>query len=137
MAESLVIVGSGPAAWTAALYAARANLRPLVFEGAVTEANRLKGTLPLGQLAQTTEVENYPGFPYVDALVFSEFSRSALPEERYASLRGLYEGRHAHRGKRAIFGPEIMEYVRQQALNVGARVVTDDVAFRVSQGGRL
>jgi len=128
MAESLVIVGSGPAAWTAALYAARANLRPLVFEGAVTEANRLKGTLPLGQLAQTTEVENYPGFPYVDALVFSEFSRSALPEERYASLRGLYEGRHAHRGKRAIFGPEIMEYMRQQALNVGARVVTDDVA---------
>lgn len=96
-------------------------------EAYLAEANRLKGTLPLGQLAQTTEVENYPGFPYVDALVFSEFSRSALPGERYASLRDLYEGRHAHRGKRAVFGPEIMEYMRQQALNFGARVVTDDV----------
>ena len=63
MAEKIVIIGSGPAGWTAALYASRANLEPLVFEGAVTEANRLKGTLPLGQLALTTEVENYPGFP--------------------------------------------------------------------------
>ena len=63
MAEKIVIIGSGPAGWTAALYASRANLEPLVFEGAITEANRLKGTLPLGQLALTTEVENYPGFP--------------------------------------------------------------------------
>jgi thioredoxin reductase (NADPH) len=63
MAEKIVIIGSGPAGWTAALYAARANLEPLVFEGAITEDNRLKGTLPLGQLALTTEVENYPGFP--------------------------------------------------------------------------
>ncbi|HXY35660.1 MAG TPA: FAD-dependent oxidoreductase, partial [Planctomycetaceae bacterium] len=59
---SVVIIGSGPAAWAAAIYAARANLRPLVIEGAVTEENRLKGTLPLGQLALTTEVENYPGY---------------------------------------------------------------------------
>ena len=57
------IIGSGPAGWTAAIYAARANLKPLVFEGAITEENRLAGTLPLGQLALTTEVENYPGFP--------------------------------------------------------------------------
>lgn len=63
MAERVVIIGSGPAGWTAAIYAARANLDPLVFEGAITEDNRLKGTLPLGQLALTTEVENYPGFP--------------------------------------------------------------------------
>src|SRR5262245_13982680 len=63
MAEKLVIIGSGPAAWTAAIYASRANLEPLVFEGAIIEENRLKGTLPLGQLALTTEVENYPGFP--------------------------------------------------------------------------
>ena len=61
--EKLVIIGSGPAAWTAAIYAARANLNPMVYEGALTEENRLRGTLPLGQLNLTTEVENFPGFP--------------------------------------------------------------------------
>jgi thioredoxin reductase (NADPH) len=63
MTERIVIIGSGPAAWTCALYAARANLNPLVYEGAISEENRLKGTLPLGQLNATTDVENYPGFP--------------------------------------------------------------------------
>jgi thioredoxin reductase (NADPH) len=63
MPEKVVIVGSGPAAWTAAIYAARANLTPVVYEGAISEENRLKGTLPLGQLNLTTEVENFPGFP--------------------------------------------------------------------------
>ncbi|HEV7298596.1 MAG TPA: thioredoxin-disulfide reductase [Tepidisphaeraceae bacterium] len=62
-AEKLVIIGSGPAGWTAAIYAARANLEPLVYEGAISEENRLRGTLPLGQLNWTTEVENFPGFP--------------------------------------------------------------------------
>lgn len=61
--EKLVIVGSGPAAWTCAIYAGRANLNPIVYEGAITEDNRLRGTLPLGQLNLTTEVENFPGFP--------------------------------------------------------------------------
>src|SRR4051794_20105616 len=61
--ERLVIIGSGPAGWTAAIYAARASLEPLVYEGALSEDNRLKGTLPLGQLNLTTEVENFPGFP--------------------------------------------------------------------------
>ena len=62
MAEKIVIIGSGPAAWTCAIYAARANLSPLVIEGAISEDNRLKSTLPLGQLNLTTEVENFPGF---------------------------------------------------------------------------
>src|SRR5215213_7725193 len=61
--EKLVIIGSGPAGWTAAIYAARANLSPVVYEGAISEDNRLRGTLPLGQLNLTTEVENFPGFP--------------------------------------------------------------------------
>jgi thioredoxin reductase (NADPH) len=64
MAEKLIIIGSGPAAWTCAIYAARANLNPLVYEGAISEDNRLKGTLPLGQLNLTTEVEDFPGFPH-------------------------------------------------------------------------
>jgi thioredoxin reductase (NADPH) len=63
MDEKILIIGSGPAAWTAAIYAARANLNPLVYEGAITDENRLRGTLPLGQLNATTEVENFPGFP--------------------------------------------------------------------------
>ncbi|MDB5304180.1 MAG: thioredoxin reductase, partial [Phycisphaerales bacterium] len=63
MAEKLVIIGSGPASWTAAIYAARACLDPLVYEGGITEENRLRGTLPLGQLNLTTEIENFPGFP--------------------------------------------------------------------------
>jgi thioredoxin reductase (NADPH) len=56
--ETLVIVGSGPAAWTAALYAARANLDPLVIKG---EPSR--EMIPGGQLMFTTDIENYPGFP--------------------------------------------------------------------------
>ena len=63
MTEKVVIIGSGPAGWSAAIYASRANLNPLLFEGAITEENRINGTLPLGQLSLTTEVENYAGFP--------------------------------------------------------------------------
>jgi thioredoxin reductase (NADPH) len=63
-AEKVIIIGSGPAGWTAAIYAARANLSPLVIEGALSEENRIAGTLPLGQLNLTTEVENFPGFPH-------------------------------------------------------------------------
>lgn len=57
--EKVVIVGSGPAGWTAAIYAARANLNPLVFPGRAVS----KDLVPGGQLMLTTDVENYPGFP--------------------------------------------------------------------------
>jgi thioredoxin reductase (NADPH) len=127
MVEKVVIIGSGPAGWTAAIYAARANLQPLVFEGAVTQENSVKGTLPLGQLNLTTEVENFPGWPYVDGNVLKHFSQSALSEDRYAVLSGYYEGRQAHPGKRAAYGPELMEYMRRQALNFGTRIITDDI----------
>jgi thioredoxin reductase (NADPH) len=127
MVEKVVIIGSGPAGWTAAIYAARANLQPLVFEGANTGENQIKGTLPLGQLNLTTEVENFPTWPFVDAAVMAQFSRSALSDERYHQLRHFYEGKHAHPGKRSAIGPEIMEYMRQQAVNFGTRIITDDI----------
>ncbi len=116
MPEKVVIVGSGPAGWAAAIYTARANLEPLVYEGAITEENRQDGTLPLGQLNLTTEVENYPGFPAGD---LSYYLRDSLDEEN-AWLADMHQ-------KEGCSGPELMNLMRQQAKNFGTRIVTDDI----------
>jgi thioredoxin reductase (NADPH) len=112
----VVIIGSGPAGWAAAIYTARANLKPLVIEGAITEENRIKGTLPLGQLALTTEVENYPGFPVAD---LGAYLANSIPQARRQYM-------NPHQGH-GVSGPELMELMRQQAINFGARIITDDV----------
>lgn len=116
MTERVTIIGSGPAGWTAAIYTSRANLQPLVVEGALTEENRQKGTLPLGQLALTTEVENFPGFPAADLAAYLDGAIDAS--------RRQYMAPHAGQG---VSGPELMELIRQQAVNFGARIMTDDV----------
>lgn len=108
--NKLVIIGSGPAGWTAAIYAARANLNPIVFEGRIE---------PLGQLATTTEVENYPGFPYGDT---RSYLKTALAEERLPDW--INEKEQPTNG---INGPELMELMRRQAKNFGTTIITEDV----------
>jgi len=120
MPEKVIVIGSGPAGWTAAIYAARAALEPLVFEGALTEENRLAGSLPLGQLALTTEVENYPGFPAGDVSTYFDHAMAGSMDD---SMRKYL----AESTKEGITGPTLMELMRRQAVNFGARVITQDV----------
>jgi thioredoxin reductase (NADPH) len=119
--ENVVIIGSGPAGWAAAIYTARANLRPLVIEGDPTsEKNRLQGTGPFGQLALTTEIENYPGWRSGHT---REFLKTALGEEHqpYWVVKNKPQEQHG------ISGPELMELMRQQAKNFGTRIESKDV----------
>ncbi len=116
MVENVVIIGSGPAGWAAALYTAPARLKPLVFAGAVAEENRVGGTLPLGQLNLTTEVENYPGFPHGDLEAYLDQS---IDKAQRAMM--------APHQKAGVSGPELMELMRQQAKNFGTRIITDHI----------
>ena len=120
--EKLAIIGSGPAGWTAAIYASRAGLNPIVFEGALTAENQEAGRLPMGQLATTSLVENYPGFPAGD---LRAYLKDALSEERqYALPLDTFDEESYPRG---ATGPAIVELMRRQAENFGARVVSEDV----------
>jgi thioredoxin reductase (NADPH) len=120
LAEHVVIIGSGPAGWSAAIYAARANLKPLLFEGTVHPE-----MIPLGQLAFTTEVENYAGFPAGDIRSFVE---SAVDADRHYNLPPVPTGHtRDDRPHYAVQGVELMELMKQQALNFGTRVVGDDI----------
>ena len=123
MPEKVVIIGSGPAGWSAAIYAARANLNPLVFEGTMNPDG--VHMIPLGQLAYTTEVENYPGFPAGD--IYS-FVRSAVDSSRDWNFPEAPEG-HTKDGKPhyAVQGLELMELMRQQAINFNTRAIEDDI----------
>ncbi|MCR9295957.1 MAG: thioredoxin-disulfide reductase [bacterium] len=118
--ERTVIIGSGPAGWSAAIYAARANLKPLLYEGTVKPE-----MIPLGQLAFTTEVENYAGFPAGNVRAFIE---SAVDKDRHWNLPPVPKG-HERDGQPhyAVQGVELMELMKQQALNFGTRVIGDDI----------
>jgi thioredoxin reductase (NADPH) len=116
VAERVIIIGSGPAAWAAAIYTARAALQPVLVQGLETQDNWDLGRPPLGQLAITTEVENYPGFPSGNLAAYMD---DAIDESRRK-----YMAPHLGHG---VSGPELMELMRQQGLNFGTRLIAEDV----------
>ena len=123
MPENVVIIGSGPAAWTAAIYAARANLNPLVYQSDPTnDKNRQNGTIPLGQLALTTEVENFPSWPAGDTRAYLKSALKA-DDTDFPYWVAADKPNPSH----GINGPELVALMRQQAKNFGTRVESKDV----------
>ena len=118
--ESVVIIGSGPAAWTAAIYAARANLRPLVFEG-----EPMGTELPGGQLMLTTDVENFPGFP--SALSGPELMERMKAQAEHHGARVVSE-----RVKAVAFGerPFVITPNYSPALHAHAVIVATGAAAK-------
>ncbi len=119
MPEKVIIIGSGPAGWSAAIYASRANLLPLLFEGTISP-----DMIPLGQLAFTTEVENYAGFPAGNVRAFVE---SAVANDRHYNLPPTPEHQRDGQPHYAVQGVELMELMKQQSINFGTRVVSDEI----------
>lgn len=134
MPEKVIIIGSGPAGWSAAIYAARANLSPLLFEGTISP-----DMIPLGQLAFTTEVENYAGFPAGNIRAFVE---SSVDSDRHYNLPPVPDHQRNGVPHYAVQGVELMELMKQQAINFGTRVISDEIVevdfsqrpFRVKPG---
>ncbi|MCA9269548.1 MAG: FAD-dependent oxidoreductase [Planctomycetales bacterium] len=120
MPEKVVIIGSGPAGWAAAIYAARASLEPLVYEGEALQEHYDRGRPPLGQLALTTEVENFPGFPFGHMQSYLESAISG-------DLQYMMTPDPGQEHKHAVTGPNLVLLMKQQALNFGTRIVSEDI----------
>ncbi|MDR3108610.1 MAG: NAD(P)/FAD-dependent oxidoreductase [Planctomycetaceae bacterium] len=117
--QKIIIIGSGPSAWTAAIYSGRAQLNPIVFTGAMSAENQAKNILPMGQLSMTTEIENFPGFPPTGEV--GRLLATAITPDRIMMLPPHDEGQHG------ISGPELVELMRAQAVACGANVIEDDI----------
>ena len=132
--ENLVIIGSGPAGWTAAIYAARANLNPLVYEGAGSRT-----MIPGGQLMFTTDVENYPGF--ADGIggieMMMEFKKQALRFDTRVVTEDIVEVDFSRRpfGLHSSGGEEVHTATVVLATGANARWLGVPGEERLAQSG--
>ena len=132
--EDLVIIGSGPAGWTAAIYGARANLNPLVYEGAGSRT-----MIPGGQLMFTTDVENYPGF--ADGVggieMMTEFKNQALRFDTRVVTEDIVEVDFSRRPfrLRSSGGSEVLARTVVLATGANARWLGVPGEERLAQSG--